>query len=186
MNKSISWDSGTPEAASTQPTPESQARARFEKGLVEVFAELADLFGNPRSHGQIYGILFSSPDPLTMEEISNRVGISLGSASLGLRALESLGAIEREPRGRFAFYSARLELKTLINGFISQRLIPRLQNSQSTLESLKGLLQDMAETEATEAEWRLKRVTQWHARAARFLPLAEKILQSGNHFSKNQ
>lgn len=160
------------------PSLESEARIRFEKGLVEVFAELADLFGNPRSHGQIYGLLFSSPTPLTMEDIANRVGISLGSVSLGLRALESLGAVDRDASGRFALYSARLELKTLVNGFISQRLVPRLQNSQATLESLKIYLNDMPPAEFAQANARLQRVTQWHARAAQFLPLAEKLIRS--------
>ena len=40
---------------------DSEACLQFESGMVSVFAELADLFGNPRSHGQIYGLLFSSP-----------------------------------------------------------------------------------------------------------------------------
>lgn len=178
MNNAASFQSEVSSSPNRTIPTEQGARTQFDQGLVDVFAELADLFGNPRSHGQIYGILFSSPGPLTMEEISNRVGISLGSASLGLRALETLGAINRENKGRIALYSARLELKTLINGFITQRLIPRLRNSQSTLESLKSLVQDMPEHEATEAEWRLKRVTQWHTRATQFLPLAEKILAS--------
>ncbi|MCX6969697.1 MAG: hypothetical protein NTV93_06010 [Verrucomicrobia bacterium] len=37
--------------------------------------------------------------------------------------------------------------------------------------------------EAKEAGFRLQRVTQWHARAAQFLPLAEKILQSASKFT---
>lgn len=163
------------------PKPEasrgvSPTRKSFESGMINVFAELADLFGNPRSHGQVYGILFSSSEPLTMEEITNRIGISMGSVSLGLRALESLGAVERHPGARFGCYSAKLELKTLISGFVRQRLIPRLEKSSSTLKELSSLLDQMPTDEAKDAEWRLRRVAQWHTRAAQFLPLAEKIL----------
>jgi hypothetical protein len=125
-----------PARRTAAPLPE----AAFEQTLVEVFSELADLFGNPRSHGQIYGILFASPEPLTMDAIAARLRISKGSASQGLRALESLGAIEREPNGRCSAYSARLELKVLIAGFVRQRLLPRLSSSQSLLAELQPLL----------------------------------------------
>lgn len=144
--------------------------------MISVFAELADLFGNPRSHGQIYGSLFSSSEPLTMEEITRRTGISMGSVSLGLRALESLGVVERHHGGRFARYSAKMELKTLINGFIRHRLLPRLEKSNDMLKDLSSLLDEMPPEETNEAGWRLQRVAQWHTRAAQFLPLAEKIL----------
>ena len=156
------------------------ARHQFDLGLVEVFAELADLFGNPRSHGQIYGLLFSSPVPLSMDDITDKIGISKGSASLGLRALEELGAIKRHANGRSGLYSARMELKTLISGFVRQRLVPRLEKSNDKLKELSGLLAEMPAAEAAEASWRLDRVAQWHTRATLFLPLAEKILQSAS------
>ena len=160
------------------PPNDSRVWQDFEQGLISVFSELADLFGNPRSHGQVYGILFSSPVPLTMEEIANRIGISLGSVSIGLRALEELGAVERQVSGKFGVYTARLELKTLISGFVRQRLIPRMEKSNGKLRELAALLDKMPTEEAKEAKFRLQRVTQWHTRAAQFLPLAEKILGS--------
>ena len=174
--------SSAPKASATRASDEN-VRAQFEEGMVSVFAELADLFGNPRSHGQIYGLLFSSPEPLAMEEIAKRIGISLGSASLGLRTLENLGVIERNNGARVALYTARLELKNLINGFIRNRLIPRLEKSNTTLANLAGVIPGMRPEEAKEAAFRLQRVTQWHTRAARFLPLAEKILQSASKFT---
>lgn len=162
------------------PPADTATRQKFEQGLISVFSELADLFGNPRSHGQVYGILFSSPVPLTMEEITNRIGISMGSVSIGLRALEELGAVERHVNGKFGVYTAKLELKTLISGFVRQRLVPRLEKSNATLKELSPLIDQMPAGESTEAGFRLQRVTQWHTRAAHFLPLAEKILQSAS------
>lgn len=158
------------------PPVDNAARQKFEQGLISVFSELADLFGNPRSHGQVYGILFSSPVPLTMEEITNRIGLSMGSVSIGLRALEELGAVERQVSGKFGVYTAKLELKTLISGFVRQRLVPRLEKSNGTLKELSSLIDQMPEEQAKEAGYRLKRVTQWHTRASQFLPLAEKLL----------
>jgi DNA-binding transcriptional regulator GbsR (MarR family) len=164
-----------PQSGKSGLSPEQE---RFEKGLISVFAELADLFGNPRSHGQVYGLLFTSPVPLTMEEITNRIGISLASVSMGLRALEEVGAVERQSSGKFGVYTAKLELKTLISGFVRQRLAPRLEKSTATLKELSSLIGQMSADESKEAGFRLQRVTQWHTRAAQFLPLAEKLLGS--------
>ena len=55
---------------------DSALMAAYEEGLVAVFADLAEMFGNPRSYGQIYGLLFAREAPLTMEEIAWRLDIS--------------------------------------------------------------------------------------------------------------
>jgi len=169
------------------PAPKTQAsdtdsREHFENTLVEVFSELADLFGNPRSHGEIYGILFASPEPLTMDDIAARLGISKGSASQGLRALETLGAIERDASTRTATYAAKLELKVLISGFVRQRLLPRLDSSKTQLATLKLLLPGLPTEHSAGYQLRLKRVTQWHERALRFLPMAQKLLDTASKF----
>lgn len=160
----------------------SESLEQFENTLVEVFSELADLFGNPRSHGQIYGILFASPEPLTMDAIAARLDISKGSASQGLRALEMLGVIDRDASTRTSTYAARLELKLLVSGFVRQRLMPRLVSSQARLGTLKPLLANLPLEHGPDYQLRLKRVTQWHDRALRFLPLAQKLLDTASKF----
>ncbi len=170
-----------PSADPTAPT------AQFTDGLVEVFSDLADLFGNPRSVGAIYGLLFSSVDTLTMDDIAVRLDISKGSASQGLRTLEEFGAIERQiPDGeRTARYRAKDMLKPLIAGFVRQRLEPRLMASSNRLLGLQALLESPSHQSTTQASSmffqrsRLQRVMQWHDKARTFLPLARKILGGG-------
>lgn len=169
MRESISVG---PEAAS--------ARSLLEREYVSIFSELADLFGNPRSHGAIYGVLFASERPLSMDEIVTRLGISKGSASQGLRQLEELGAILRakENGERTHTYEARLELKPLIGGFLRRRLTPRLAASAERLTEVEKLLPELPAEMKPAARLRLKRVTKWHRRARNFLPLAQKLLQA--------
>ncbi len=171
-----------PPAADIENASAKKAPAvQFTDGLVEVFSDLADLFGNPRSVGAIYGLLFSAEDTLTMDDIATRLDVSKGSVSQGLRVLEDYGAIERQVQDgeRTARYRAKHMLKPLIAGFVRQRLIPRLEASSARLESLEALLDAMPEPRAKEAAWRLERVTQWHDKAQTFLPLARKILGGG-------
>ena len=59
---------------------------------IDFFVRLMGLLGLPRSVGEIYGLLYFSPHPLPMDQIVSRLGISIGSASQGLKTLRSLKA----------------------------------------------------------------------------------------------
>jgi HTH-type transcriptional regulator, glycine betaine synthesis regulator len=166
---------------STCACPEpNAAQGVLEREFVSICSDLADLFGNPRSHGAIYGLLFSSERPLSMEEIVTRLEISKGSASQGLRHLEELGAILRakENGERSHTYVARIELKPLIAGFLDKRLAPRLASSAARLKQLEELLPSLPSTLRPTARLRLRRITKWHNRAHAFLPLAQKLLRA--------
>ena len=155
---------------------------QFSDGLAEIFSDLADLFGNPRSVGAIYGLLFASAEPLTMDLIATHLDLSMGSVSQGLRTLEEFGAIERHGQNgdRTArTYRAKHMLKPLIAGFVGQRVVPRLEATSQRLMDLETLLEQMPQDQAQEAAWRLERVVQWHDKARTFLPLARKILGAG-------
>jgi len=157
------------------------AQQSLENELVTIFSDLAELFGNPRSHGAIYGLLFASETPLSMEDIVRRLDISKGSASQGLRHLEEFGAVlrEKENGDRAHRYAARLELRPLIAGFLSKRLVPGLTGGAERLKTLRELVPDLPPSAQTGARLRLERIEKWHNRAATFLPLAKKFLQTG-------
>jgi len=157
----------------------------YVSGFVGVFSDLAELFGNPRSYGEIYGLLFARETPLTMEEVARRLDISQGSISQGLRQLEAFGAVVKEkPDGaRQALYSAKLEMKLLISGFLKERVIPRLESTESRVEEIRRALEEdkhvLDETFLETANHRLGRVAKWHRSARTILPLARKILGGG-------
>ncbi len=82
----------------------------FEAEVVAVFADLVVLLGLPKSMGEIYGLVFASAEPPTFADIEQKLGLSKGSVSQGLRALRELGAVREadapgekglgEPAGR--------------------------------------------------------------------------------------
>jgi hypothetical protein len=72
----------------------SEHSTDFQAECVAFFAEVVQVFGVPKSVGQIYGLLYGSPEPLSFSDIVERLEISKGSASQGLQLLRSLGAIK--------------------------------------------------------------------------------------------
>lgn len=156
--------------------------ADYTEGLVSVFSDLAELFGNPRSYGQIYGLLFSSEEPLSMEDISGHLRISQGSASQGLRQLEAFGAVVKDKSNgsRQARYTAKLEMKLLISGFLKERVIPRLESTEARIKALRDSLSSQPSSlNSSSARFRLARVAKWHRSARTILPIARKILGGG-------
>jgi HTH-type transcriptional regulator, glycine betaine synthesis regulator len=153
------------------------AQTALQKELVAIFSDLAELFGNPRSYGAIYGLLFAEESPLSMDEIIQRIAISKGTASQGLRHLEDLGAIVRKKDGRGHLYAARLEIRPLVAGFLNKRLLPGLSGGRARLKSLAELVPELPPAAQPGARLRIQRITKWHNRAATLLPFAEKLLQ---------
>jgi len=166
------------------PAPSSALPPDYESGLVDIFADLAELFGNPKSYGQIYGLLFASENPLSMEEIARRLEMSQGSISQGLRQLEAFGAVvkERNNGSRQALYTAKLEMKLLISGFLKERVIPRLESTEARVEELRTSLKSPSSSQTSSLasmRFRLDRVAKWHRSARTLLPIARKILGGG-------
>ena len=150
----------------------------IQREMAAIFADLADLFGNPSSLGSIYGLLFASPDPLSMEEIVVRLGISTGTASQGLRRLTELEAIlpEKSNGERLTRYSARLELRPFVSMFLKQQLLPRLERSTERINALEEKLSDLQPDKREILESRIGRASKWHRRAKTFLPIIRRFL----------
>ncbi len=72
----------------------------FEEAVISFFMESAMLLGIPKSVAAIYGICFASPEPLSFSEINERLDISSGSISQGLRVLREVGALKVAQVGR--------------------------------------------------------------------------------------
>ena len=71
------------------PTTGNQTAQESNKDLeiesIDFFVRMMSMLGMPRSVGEIYGLLYFSTTPLPMDQIVSRLGISLGSASQGLK-----------------------------------------------------------------------------------------------------
>ncbi|MCK6499525.1 MAG: hypothetical protein L6Q38_08615 [Nitrospira sp.] len=152
--------------------------------LMELAARLFQRLGLPRSTGQVYGILFSSTKPLSLDEIAEALTISKTSASTATRQLLTLSMIRQAwlPGDRKDYFEARTDLREVLranyNGFIK----PKLDQAEKSLASIsEHLADDLAagrlSREAHQCtEARLGRLTELHRNLRRILPLAEKFL----------
>ena len=164
-------------SSTTEPVPPPLGEA--DRRIVDLFVDGVRVIGLPRSVGEIYGLLFVSREPLALDDLVVRLGISKGSASQGLRMLRGLGAVREGDGngGRRTYYEPEIHLKRLVGGFIREQVVPHLESGRSKLadlESVIGEIGDPAEREFYED--RVGRLDSWFRRGRVVLPVLQRLL----------
>ena len=156
----------------------SSKLSELEIEAIEMFINFLRFIGLQRSVAEIYGLLFVSSRPLSMEEIMNRLDLSLGAASQGLRLLRSVGAIKAvySPGARRGHFATDLELNTFATVIIKEELSPRIERALKRIQHMESLLAQRPAEEQHEAGKRLDRLKNWLEKGERLLPRTLKSL----------
>jgi HTH-type transcriptional regulator, glycine betaine synthesis regulator len=154
----------------------------LEQEAVSLFVRLARLLGQPKSVGEIYGLLFISEQPLTLEAIMGRLNMSKGSASQGLKFLRGLGAVRvvYQAGDRRDHHQAEASLKVLAAGFIRGEVLPHLESGEASLVRMEELAKSLPADEPGRLRRkfgleRVRRLANWHRRGRQILPLILKF-----------
>ncbi len=90
----------------------AEAHRRFLANL----SQISEFWGLPRATGAIFGALYLSPEPVSLDRLVQQVGVTKGTVSTNVRALERMGLIrkqlrvgERTESQSAAFYQERLQ-----------------------------------------------------------------------------
>lgn len=153
--------------------------SELERQIIDLFVDGTRVLGMPRSIGEIYGLLYVSRTPLSLDDLVSRLGISKGSASQGLRTLKGLGAVrEVQVDGvRRTHYEAAVDLKRLAGGFIREQVRPHLDSGQLKVAHLQEAVAIEDDPEDREFyEERVVKLESWMKRGRMLLPLMQKIL----------
>ncbi len=154
--------------------------SEFESQVIDFFCDGVRLLGLPKSIGEIYGLLFVTQESLALDDIVERLGISKGSASQGLKSLRDLGAVKvsgESSVGRKVFYEPDVELKQLVGGFIKEQVMPHLGSGEKKLENLRKQVEEMPGNAKSDFySGRIDRLGRWSKRARFVLPLLQKFL----------
>lgn len=151
---------------------EGTSLSELEVEAIEMFINFLRLIGLPKSVGEIYGLLFVAPKPLAMDDIMERLNISLGAASQGLKLLRSFGAVRvvYERGERRDHYVADLELSRFATVFIKEELQPRMETARQRIERMEESLAELPREERRETEQRIERLKHWLDKGQKILP----------------
>ena len=158
---------------------EAAGLSALEVEIIDMFVGGVRLLGLPKSIGEIYGLLFASEQPLSLDALVSRLQISKGSVSQGLKFLRNLGAVKIVylPGDRRDHYRAEAQLKKLVGGLIKEEVRPHLQSGRERLDKLNKLIVSNGDGEnGAFMKERLERLENWYKRASGLFPLLQKFM----------
>ena len=164
--------------ASIPPSAAARPRVReFTRECVEFFAEGVQVFGVPPSVGQIYGLLYASPEPLSFTDIVEQLKISKGSASQGLQLLRSLDAVTAITRedDRREYFEPELSLRKLMSGVLQEQVSSLAATGSSRVIRLRALAGQEKDAKAFCLD-RVRQLETWQRRLKTVLPLLITLL----------
>ncbi len=164
--------------ASERKPESARSLSDLEVEAIEMFINFLKLIGLPKSVGEIYGLMFVSPQPLAMDDFIQRLQISSGAASQGLRLLRSFGAVKvvYVPGDRRDHYRADLELSNFATVFIKEELQPRMERALERIDRMEKLMAQMSESDRTATLVRIERLKHWLEKGRKMLPWILRFL----------
>ena len=103
------------------------------------FGEMGSRWGISRTVGQIYALLFLSPQPLNADDIAEQLGFSRSNVSMGLKELSAwqLVRLQHLPNDRREYFSAPEDVWVIFRTLAEQR---RQREVDPTLSMLRSAL----------------------------------------------
>ena len=147
-----------------ETTPEQQLEEVTQRFITNL-GRIADFFGFNALMGRLYGVLFLSPKPLSLEDMVDKLESSKGNVSINIRALEHWGLVHRVykwGKDRRDYYEAESDIWKAIGNILQERerketlqMIDSLNHSVSMLEKFS---QQAEGDKAEMAEFYLQRM----------------------------
>jgi len=151
----------------------------FETAVVSYFLDASNLLGVPKSLALIYGSCFASPDALSPADLKQRLDLSVGSISQGIRFLTGLGALQdvSAPGDRVARYAPDIELRKLLIHFLERRVEAQLDSAKDSIRRIRDGVPRGASRRMLQQ--RVASLESWHGKTRALLPLLKGALRLG-------
>lgn len=123
-----------------------QSLSSIKQDFTEGLSQISRFWGFPKGMGAIFGVLYLSATPLSLDEIVAETGLTKGAISTEIRALARMGLVHRSTKlgDRKDYYEAEADFYAAIKSILKER-----QNSE-----FDRAVRSVTETLATmEANW---------------------------------
>ena len=117
---------------------------QIKRDFIEGLSQISRFWGFPKGMGAIFGVLYLSPSPLSLDEIVEQTGLTKGAVSTEVRALARLGLVHRSSKlaDRRDFYEAETDFYKSIRTILKERQNAEFDRAvasvRETLEKLEA------------------------------------------------
>ena len=117
---------------------------QIKQEFIEGMSQISRFWGFPKGVGAIFGALYLSPAPLSLDEIVEQTGLTKGAVSTEVRALARLGLVRRSSKlaDRRDYYEAETDFYKSIRSILKERQNAEFDRAvgsvRATLEKLQA------------------------------------------------
>jgi DNA-binding transcriptional regulator GbsR (MarR family) len=119
-----------------------------QQHFIQGMSRISSFWGFPRAMGAIYGAIYLSPAPLSLDEIVEQVSVTKGAVSANVRQLERIGMVHKHIQvgDRKDYYTAETDFWQIIKGILQEReqqeFDKALKTVDESLEMVEGAQDD--------------------------------------------
>lgn len=137
--------------------------------FIDTAGQFTQSLGFGRNLGQIYAHVYLSRAPQTLDDLTRRLGISKGSASMSVRQLEAWNALRRVwvKGDRKDYYETTEEFGRIIRKALLDLVGQKMESADRLLRDAEHLLREQANgsEDAAFLRQRMARLRQFRQRA---------------------
>ncbi len=111
--------------------------------LMQALGRQSTFWGLGRTAGEMFAVLYLSAEPVSLEALAGRLGVTKGNVSIAIRRLEQLGMVHRSwQRGdRRVFFTAEADFWKIAHSVLSLRHRPEFAQSFGQVEQAVALVE---------------------------------------------
>ncbi len=96
---------------------------KSKEHFIQGISRITNFWGFPKAMGGIFGAVYLSPEPLTLDDMVIEVGVSKGAVSTNIRNLERLGLVHKQLKlgDRKDYYTAETDFWKIVKGILRER-----------------------------------------------------------------
>lgn len=127
---------------------------QIKQDFIEGLSEISRFWGFPKGMGAIFGVLYLSPAPLSLDELVTQTGLTKGAISTEVRALARLGLVHRSSKlgDRKDYYEAEADFYASIRSILKERQNNEFDRAVRSVQETLVVL-EAGSGSANEAEW---------------------------------
>ena len=128
----------------------TQAREHFIQGM----SRISHFWGFSKAMGAIYGAIYLSSEPVSLDELVVQAGVSKGAVSTNVRTLERLGMVHKRIQlgDRKDYYIAETDFWKMVRGVLREREQSEFDQALRMVGESMALVEGMGEDMETAAD----------------------------------
>ena len=150
--------------------------AATELEIIAFWAQVGALLGFSRSVGEIFGLIFVSEQPLSADDLVEKLNISRSGAGQGIKALLEIGAIKPAHllTSRKEHFQMQSDLGVLVKQLVNARVLPPIEQLTRNHAALDEAVRAHGPEHLVQ---RFDKLGRWNTKTAPVLALLKSLAQ---------